>query len=250
MTPLNKYPKGNFNSIAEVHPLAPLFLKKINTSGTNSHHIQVFVYEHSQKNFVDISEIIAKDLKKILTQGGVSYHGTGFNVFSALESDFKDKYEKLTSIEYEGKKETFKKNEARFFDKYVSDFLEKKENKLMFATVEEKNNSKFVYECIKTCGCSVKYASARLKNNKRIALAAMFDDVVALRELGPKIKDDEKYIKFAVEKWPNAYLYASKRIQKNIGDKGALSYLNSFLLHQSLNEKIEEKQTASIKVKI
>lgn len=250
MSQSKEYPKSNFNSISEVHPLAPLFLQKINPSGSNNHHIQVFVYEHSQKTFVDISEIVAKDLKKRLTKGGVSYSGTGMNMFSALESDFKDKYEKLTSVKFEGAKETFKKDEARFFEQYVKQFLEKEENQLMFATVEEKNNSKFVYECVKKCGCSVKYASPRLKNNKRIALAAMLDDAVALRELGPKIKDDESYVKIAVEQWPNAYLYASQRIQKDIGSKDALSYLNSYLLNQKLSEDIEEKQTYSIKVKI
>ena len=250
MSSLEKYPKSNLNSISEVHPLAPLFLQKTNASGSNNHHIQVFAYDHNQKIFVDISEIVAKDLKKRLTKGSVSYNGIGFNVFSALESDFKDKYEKLTSIKFEGTKETFKKDEAKFFDQYVNQFLEKKENRLMFATIEEKNNSKFVYECVKTCGCSVKYASSRLKNNKRIALAAMLDDAVALRELGLKIKDDENYIKIAVEQSPNAYLYASQRIQKAIGDKDALNYLNSYLMHQNLNKNIEEKRTSSIKVKI
>ena len=142
MSQYSKYPKGKFNSISEVHPLSPLFLKKINPSGSTSYHIQVFVYDHHQKIIVEISEIVAKDLGKRLAKGSVSYSGIGTNMFGILESDFKTKYKKLTEIEFEGKKQSFKKEDSKFFEQDINNFLKNKENKLMFATLKEQNTSK------------------------------------------------------------------------------------------------------------
>ena len=244
------YSPARFKDISEIHPLAPMYAytNKISSNGMNKHLI-FLTYDKSKNDFVDVTEIVAKSFNKKSTQNGVLFSGTGIDAQTEYFERFKDAYQNLTSIEFKGKLEKFIYKEKHFIAKYAKDFLDLKENKLKYATSEQQNDAKFVYEAVKDCGCSVQYASKRLKNNKRIALAAIQDDNTALRYVGDKIKDDENYVRLVMDKYPTGHLWASSRIIKAIGDNDPVKHLDSFILHQKLEQDISDKPEVK-KIKI
>ena len=232
------YPQSTFKDISEIHPLVPVltYISKVSSNGINR-YMRFLTYDSSKNDFVDVSEPVSQSLNKKFNKNGILF--TGSNAQSEYSEKFKDAYQNLTSIEFEGRLENFILFEKHLMTKYAEDFLDLKENKLKYATSEQQNDAKFVYEAVKDCGCSVQYASKRLKNNKRIALAAINDDPSSFRFLGDKIKDNETYAAIAVEGYETGLRWASQRIIDAVGNNDAKSYFNSFLLHTKLNNNIK-----------
>jgi Domain of unknown function (DUF4116) len=231
-----------FKDISEIHPHSPFFIytNKISANGMNK-HLRFLSYDHHKNEVVDVSDIVSKSFNKKCTHNGVLFSGTGIDAQNEYFDRFKDAYQTLTGKNFEGKLEKFILKDKKFVSKYVKEFLDLKENKLKYASEEQQNDAKFVYEAIKDCGCAVQYANKRLKNNKRIALAAIQDDNTALRYVGDKVKDDEHYVRLVMDNYPTGHLWASSRIIKAIGDNDPVKHLDSFILHQKLEQDISDK---------
>ena len=244
------YPESTFKDISEIHRLAPIYActTKTSSNGINK-HIRFLTYDQYKNEAVDVSDIISKSLNKKFTKNGILFSGSGINAHNELFERFKDAYEKLVNKKFEGKLERFIQKEKHFISKYFNEFLELKENKLKYASTQEQNDAKFVYNAVKDCGCAIKYASQRLKNNKRISLVAIQDDNSALRYVGDKIKDDESYVRLVMDNYSNGHLWASSRIIKAIANNDPVKYLDSIILYQKLEQDISDKPSVK-KIKL